>query len=61
MIVKSYQRWSKSTSSEFEYKRFTLTQEPNESQSICSSIMKELTGDDSINTRKLYSGNCSIK
>ena len=23
--------------------------------------MKELTGDNSINTRKLYSGNCSIK
>ena len=23
--------------------------------------MKELTGDDSINIRKLYSGNCSIK
>jgi P4 family phage/plasmid primase-like protien len=42
-------------------KRFTLTQEPDKSQSICSSTMKELTGDDSINTRKLYSGNCSIK
>ena len=42
-------------------KRFVLGQEPDKSKAICSSTMKELTGDDSINTRKLYSGNCSIK
>ena len=42
-------------------KRFVLGQEPDKSKAICSSTMKELTGDDSINTRKLYSGDCSIK
>jgi P4 family phage/plasmid primase-like protien len=42
-------------------KRFVLGQEPDKSKAICSSTMKELTGDDSINTRKLYSGECSIK
>ena len=42
-------------------KRFALGQEPNKNQSICSSTMKELTGDDSINTRKLYSGECEVK
>ena len=31
-------------------KWFTLTQEPDKNQSICSSTMKELKGDDSINT-----------
>lgn len=42
-------------------KRFALAQEPDKNKPICSSTMKELTGDDTINTRKLYSGECEIK
>jgi len=42
-------------------KRFALAQEPDKSKPICSSTMKELTGDDTINSRKLYSGECEIK
>jgi P4 family phage/plasmid primase-like protien len=42
-------------------KRFVLAQEPDKSKPICSSTMKELTGDDTINSRKLYSGDCEIK
>jgi len=42
-------------------KRFALAQEPDKNKAICSSTMKELTGDDNINTRKLYSGECEVK
>ena len=42
-------------------KRFCLGQEPDKNKTICSSTMKELTGDDSINSRKLYSGECEVK
>jgi len=42
-------------------KRFALAQEPDKKKAICSSTMKELTGDDNINTRKLYSGECEVK
>ena len=42
-------------------KRFALAQEPDKNKAICSSTMKELTGDDNINTRKLYSEECEVK
>lgn len=36
-------------------KRFCVSQEPDENQRICSSTMKELTGDAEINCRPLFS------
>lgn len=39
-------------------KRFCLGQEPDENQRICTSTMKELTGDSEINCRPLFSNDC---
>lgn len=39
-------------------KRFCVSQEPDENQRICSSTMKELTGDCEINCRPLFSNDC---
>jgi P4 family phage/plasmid primase-like protien len=41
-------------------KRFVLVQEPNGKRRICSSTLKELTGDRTLNTRKLHSNDCGI-
>lgn len=42
------------------YKRFILGQEPSGKRKICSSVMKELTGDKTINARTHYSDKCSV-
>jgi phage/plasmid-associated DNA primase len=39
-------------------KRFCVSQEPDENQRICTSVMKELTGDCEINCRPLFSNDC---
>ena len=41
-------------------KRFCLSQEPDKTKKICTSTMKELTGDSTINSRSLYSDNCKV-
>ena len=42
-------------------KRFCLSQEPDKTKKICTSTMKELTGDSTINSRSLYSDNCKVE
>ena len=42
-------------------KRFVLSQEPDGKSRICSSTMKEMTGDSSINCRTLYSSETNTK
>lgn len=44
-----------------EKKRFCLGQEPDKTKRICSSTMKELTGDNNINSRTLQSTKCDVK
>ncbi len=41
--------------------RFTLAQEPDRNKKINSSTLKELSGDDTLNVRGLYSSKCKIK
>lgn len=41
-------------------KRFVLSQEPDNNKKICSSTLKEITGDKTLNTRKLHSNDCGI-
>jgi P4 family phage/plasmid primase-like protien len=41
-------------------KRFILSQEPDNNKKICSSTLKEITGDKTLNTRKLHSNECGI-
>lgn len=41
-------------------KRFVLSQEPDNNKKICSSTLKEITGDKTLNTRKLHSNECGI-
>ena len=41
-------------------KRFILTQEPDSKRRMCSSTIKELTGDKTLNTRKNYANDCGI-
>lgn len=42
-------------------KRFIISREPDESAKIKSSIMKELTGCQTINARQLHSGDCVVR
>lgn len=42
-------------------RRFALVQEPNAEKRINTSALKELTGDDTLNVRGLYSSACAIK
>ncbi len=41
-------------------KRFILCQEPSSKRRINSSTLKEITGDKTINSRGLYSSNCTV-
>ena len=41
--------------------RFTLAQEPDRNKKINSSTLKELTGDETLNVRGLYSSKCKIQ
>lgn len=41
-------------------KRFALSTEPSDKKIMCSSTLKELTGDKTINTRMAYSNNCVV-
>jgi len=41
-------------------KRFALSTEPSDKKTMCSSTLKELTGDKTINTRMAYSNNCLV-
>ena len=40
--------------------RFALVQEPNGKKRICSTTLKEMTGDKTLNVRLPYSSNCKI-
>ena len=42
-------------------KRFCLAQEPDKAKKFKTSVVKELTGDDVLNSRQLYSKNCVVK
>ncbi len=42
-------------------KRFVLAQEPDEKQKMCTSTIKEITGDPTLNSRTLYSTECTVK
>jgi len=42
-------------------KRFVLCQEPNKNRRICSSTLKEITGDKTLNARKLHSNECIVR
>ena len=41
-------------------KRFALSTEPSDKKTMCSSTLKELTGDKTINARMAYSNKCDI-
>jgi phage/plasmid-associated DNA primase len=41
-------------------KRFALSTEPSDKKTMCSSTLKELTGDKTINARMAYSNNCNV-
>lgn len=41
-------------------KRFCFFQEPDKGRRLCSSTLKELTGDKKLNVRKLHSNECTI-
>ena len=41
-------------------KRFVLAQEPSNKKKMCCAMIKEFTGDKTLNVRDLYSSKCSI-
>lgn len=41
-------------------KRFVLVQEPDSKRNMCSSTLKEITGDGTINARLMYTDKCNV-